>query len=290
MRSMTGIGSGRATIDDLSLHLELRSVNHRFLDFNIRLPPAMTDLEGRLRERIEAEVGRGRISVTAELEARASRAEVAFDREYLESFLRSAATLAQQLKVDNDLRLSHLMALEGVVQRRERQIPRKTCEALLDAALDQALVRFQRMRDKEGKKLGRDLAARLRQLETQLKIVRRHSRNMAEELRERLQHRLDAAHARDTVEPQRLAAEVALLADRATITEEVERLESHLEQFRESLRSDEPVAKRLGFLLQEMHREVNTTGSKAAQLPVTNAVVRMKEELENMREQIQNLE
>jgi uncharacterized protein (TIGR00255 family) len=113
---------------------------------------------------------------------------------------------------------------------------------------------------------------------------------MAQELRERLEQRLKVARAKDSVDPQRLAGEVALLADRATISEEVERMESHITQFRDSLGQSEPVAKRLGFLLQEMHREVNTTGSKAMQLAVTNAVVRMKEELESMREQIQNLE
>jgi uncharacterized protein (TIGR00255 family) len=146
------------------------------------------------------------------------------------------------------------------------------------------------MREKEGGKLARDLGRRLTRVEKELAIVRRRSQGMGRELRERLEHRLRLAEAKDAVDPQRLAAEVALLVDRATISEEVERLESHLGQFRESLASEDPVAKRLGFLLQEMHREVNTTGSKAVQIEVTHAVVRMKEELESMREQIQNLE
>jgi len=287
---MTGIGSGRAKVEDLSLNLELRSVNHRFLDFAVRLPTPLSDLEPRLRQRIEKVVDRGRITVSAELQARHSQLTVDFDKEYLQDFVKSARSLARELKVEDDLSLSSLLAVEGVFQRREREIPRKLREQLLDQALDQALERFQSMREKEGRKLARDLTARLGRIERELKVVRKHSTSMGAELRQRLEQRLKAARAKDAVDPQRMAQEVALLADRATISEEVERLESHIGQFRESLEQDLPVAKRLGFLLQEMHREVNTTGSKAVQLPVTNAVVRMKEELESMREQIQNLE
>jgi uncharacterized protein (TIGR00255 family) len=287
---MTGIGTGRAKIDDLSLQLELRSVNHRFLDLSLRLPPALSDLEPHLRQRIAAVVDRGRITVNAELESQVSRLEVEFDRVALEEFLSSARRLARDLDVEDDLRLSSLVNVEGIFRRREKEIPRKRREELLDRALEQALERFQRMREKEGGKLARDLGRRLTRVEKELAIVRRRSQGMGRELRERLEHRLRLAEAKDAVDPQRLAAEVALLVDRATISEEVERLESHLGQFRESLASEDPVAKRLGFLLQEMHREVNTTGSKAVQIEVTHAVVRMKEELESMREQIQNLE
>lgn len=290
MRSMTGIGSGTAREGDLGLELEIRSVNHRFLDLSIRLPSCMGEFESIVRDRLQAAVGRGRVTLSAELDRGPGQAEVEFDRAFVAAFVQSMRELGHQLDLGGDISLSDVVGLEDAYRRREREIPAEVRERLLDEALTAALEPFQQMRDREGEKLARDLAQRLDTVAHGMKEIAAQSDGLAETLRRRLEERLALAKAEDAVDPQRLAAEVALLVDRATISEEVERMDSHLEQARECLETDGPVAKRLGFLLQEMHREVNTMGSKSSLLETTNVVVRLKEELENMREQIQNLE
>lgn len=287
---MTGIGSGTSREGDLTLELEIRSVNHRFLDLSIRLPSCMAELETTVRERLQAAVGRGRVSLSADLERGAGGAEVEFDQAFVAAYVQSMRELGHKLDLGGDLSLSDVVRLEDAYRRREPEIPVAVREKLVDEALAAALEPFQQMRDREGEKLARDLAQRLDAVADGMKQIAAQSGGLSETLRRRLEERLTLARAQDAVDPQRLAAEVALLVDRATISEEVERMDSHLDQARECLRTDGPVAKRLGFLLQEMHREVNTMGSKSSLLEITNVVVRLKEELENMREQIQNLE
>lgn len=290
MRSMTGIGNGRASRDEISLEIEVRSVNHRFLDLSSRLPSALTEFEPRIRERIQAEISRGRVTLAAELEAGDGGTTVEFDHGFVEAFVRSLRELGHRLDIADDLALSHVAALEEAYRQREREIPHDVRAALVEEALDGALDQLQRMREKEGDSLARELGRRLDAVAEHMRTIAAHSEDLGVTLRKRLEERLAAARAEDAVDPQRLAAEVALLVDRATISEEVERMASHLEQARECLDADGPAAKRLGFLLQEMHREVNTMGSKSSLLEITNAVVHLKEELESMREQIQNLE
>jgi uncharacterized protein (TIGR00255 family) len=216
--------------------------------------------------------------------------EIEFDHAFVEAFVQSVRELGHRLDLDGSLTLSDVARLEEAYRRREKEIPRAVREELLDEALFQALERFQEMRRREGAELARGLAARLDAVEEQMRGIAARAEDLGTELRRRLELRLEAAGAEGAVDPQRLAAEVALLVDRATISEEVERMDSHLAQARDCLEADGPAAKRLGFLLQEMHREVNTMGSKSTLLEITNAVVRLKEELESMREQIQNLE
>lgn len=290
MRSMTGMGIGQAHRGETSVRVEIRSVNNRFLDLGFRIPSALSEFEAGLRDRIQKSVTRGRVSVTVELERGQRDLQVRFNEPFVEAVLRSAREIADRHGLEADLDLADLMNLEDVFTVREAELPEDLAHELLDQAFAEALAGYTAMREAEGAKLRDDLLRRIDTIVQQLGRVRERADEVPKELRRKLEQRLERLNASDAVDPQRLAAEVALLADKATVSEEIERLESHLDQFRETVDDGGAGAKRLGFLLQEMHREVNTTGSKSTDLEITDAVMRMKEELENLREQIQNLE
>ena len=290
MRSMTGIGNGRAREGRRELRVEIRSVNHRFLDVALRLPDALASFETELRQRLQEVVDRGRLSVAVEFEQSEVPLVVRFDEAFVRAFVEESRRVAQQHGLRDDLGVRDLAAIDRAFVVEEAELEEDLARRLLFAAFDDALDAYQTMRAAEGDKLAAELARRIDRVAEQVEIVRGQAERIPDELRRRLEERLEKMGAKDAVDPQRLAQEVVLLVDRATVHEELERMDSHLAQFRETLGAEGPVAKRLGFLLQEMHREVNTTGSKSSDLTITNAVVRMKEEIENVREQIQNLE
>lgn len=290
MRSMTGMGIGQSHSGSTSIRVEVRSVNNRFLDLGLRVPPALAGFEGGLREKVQAVVSRGRVTVNVELERGQDDVEVKFNEPFIHAVLESAREVAAHQGLEADLDLADLMNLDAAFTVHEADLPEDLVEKLLDEAFSAALADYTAMREAEGAKLRDDLLRRLDAIDTHMKVVSDRAAEVPAELRRKLEQRLERMGAGDAVDPQRIAAEVALLADRATVSEEIERMESHIAQFRETAGHGGAGAKRLGFLLQEMHREVNTTGSKSTDLQITDAVVRMKEELENLREQIQNLE
>jgi uncharacterized protein (TIGR00255 family) len=290
MRSMTGMGIGRAHRGGTEIRVEIRSVNNRFLDLSFRIPPALTEFEPALRERVQNDVTRGRVTINVELERGDDDLEARFHEPFIEAVLAGAREIAEKHGLEAEFDLADLMNLDGVFTVVEKDLPQQLVQSLLEEAFAAAVSDYAAMRETEGAKLRDDLLARLKVITESLDVVRERAEEVPAELRRKLEQRLERAGASDAVDPQRLAAEVALLVDKATVSEEIERMESHIGQFRETVGNGGAVAKRLGFLLQEMHREVNTTGSKSTDLQITGAVVRMKEELENLREQIQNLE
>ncbi len=290
MRSMTGMGSGSAKVKGLTVRVELRSVNHRFLDLALRTPTSLNIYEPLVRERIAGALSRGRVTVNLDLEAEAGHHEIVVNEDYIDAYLKAARAMARRHALGGELDLAHVASLPDAFQVRERSVPEKALKGLVQKALNGALLELDSMRQKEGRALVRELKKRSRAIATHLKGIKSSASRQPMELRRRLEDRIQAAGAKDVVDPQRLAQELVLLAEKATITEEIERLDSHLVQFNDTLGGDGPAAKRLGFLLQEMHREVNTIGSKSTDLGITDRVIRMKEEVENIREQIQNLE
>jgi uncharacterized protein (TIGR00255 family) len=281
---------GSARKQGCTLRVELRSVNHRFLDLNIRMPSLFNEEEQRLRDKLSTAIDRGRVTVSVEFERPQSTVQLEVNDAFVRAYVESARKLARKHKLDDHVELDRVLALPEALRVREPEIPQSVLHELLESATSQALKRFQTMRDREGKQLASELTKRLGIIEAQTAKVKKGAAKVPAEIRRRLEERLAKLNAKDAVDPSRLAAEVALLVDRASITEEIERLESHCKQFRSCLKSTGPSAKRMGFLLQEMHREVNTTGSKSNDLSITQAVLVMKEELEGLREQIQNLE
>jgi uncharacterized protein (TIGR00255 family) len=293
MRSMTGFGTGAASVGGVTVSAELRAVNHRFLDITTRLPATLVPLENELRERLKSRLARGRVTVTAQVSLADDTTPVVLDEARLVQGLgllqKAADRLEQATGRRPEIGLDHLLAIPDLFRTEETELAPETLSEALGRALDAALDQLLAMKEKEGAELTAELRERMRRLRERMTEVERLAPDAASEALERLRGRL-AQLGTENLDPQRLAQEAALLADRVSINEECERLRSHCEQFEQALADGDQVGKRLNFLLQEMHREINTMGSKTNLLAITAAVVAMKDEVESMREQVQNLE
>lgn len=290
---MTAYGRGEAAGQGFVFRVEIRTLNHRFLDLQLRLPKTILILEDHLRKLVSARLSRGRVEVYVNLEyqeqvqptLKLNRPLVAAVIALLEE-LQAAAELPQPWGWDQ------LLAFPELITRESPTDPAaELLWPVLEAAALSALEQLEAMRCQEGEYLGREMAKHLRAIAEQLQLIRREAAQVPALYRQKLMERLSQLLPTEPqVDPQRLAQEVAFLADRADITEEVERLASHLQQFETTLAAPTPCGRKLDFLLQEMQREVNTIGAKAAGLAIINAVLTVKSELERLREQVQNLE
>ncbi len=293
VRSMTGFGAGEGTVGGVTIAVELRSVNHRFLDVALKLPNALAPYEFEIRNLLRERVARGRVTCSAQFLGDLAVGAAGIDQERLEQGLALLQLLADRVERETrrrpTLELSHVLAIPDLFGGAEAGVDQESVLGALRAALEAATTALQIMRDREGAELAAELAGRAARLRSQLAEVERLTPTVARETLDRLNARLTQL-VTDGIDPQRLAQEAAILADRASIGEECERLASHLEQFEQTLAETGQVAKRLNFLLQEMHREVNTMGAKTSLLTLTQLVIGMKEEIENLREQVQNLE
>jgi uncharacterized protein (TIGR00255 family) len=293
MLSMTGFGSGEATRGVVTVTVEMRSVNHRFHDASLKLPSALQFLEIDVRNRLKDSIARGRVTCAASLAvdpaAAAPRLEPARIDAALALLQDAAARLGHATGLPQDIRLEHLIRVPDLFTPAQADLDRAELQAAFDAAFEEALAGLQAMRAQEGAKLVAEMHERLAAIETGLKNVEARVPEAAEEAHRKLSERL-AELLDGEVDPQRLAQEAAFLADKANINEECERLGIHLQHYRAALDGGGQVAKRLNFLLQEMHREVNTMGSKTNLMAITQLVIGLKDEVESMREQVQNLE
>ncbi|MEZ4388012.1 MAG: YicC/YloC family endoribonuclease [Candidatus Krumholzibacteriia bacterium] len=293
MLSMTGFGSGEATSGPVTVTVELRSVNHRFLDASIKLPSALGFLEIDIRNRLKDGLARGRVTCAATLTldpaASAPRLEAARVDAALGLLQDAAARLEARTGQAQDIRLEHLLRVPDVFIAAQAELSRDQLQAAFDQAFAAALAGLQAMKQQEGQKLVAEMRERVGAIAAGLAEVQRLAPLAAEEAHRKLSDRLRELLDGE-VDPQRLAQEAAYLADKANINEECERLGIHLQHYVDALDSGGQVAKRLNFLLQEMHREVNTMGSKTNLMAITQTVIAMKDEVESLREQVQNLE
>ncbi len=282
MRSMTGHGRGTAETDDRRVTVEVRAVNHRFLDLKVRVP-LEAEVERRAAEAIRRRVERGAITVSVREEGPGTRA-VRVDLPLARGVFDALCELQRNLGIQGPISMALIASQPGVLAFGEPP----EGDALFLAALDAALEAMVAMRRAEGEALARDLGARLDRLEALARDITRLAGGMPLALAARLRERLDRLGA--DVPPERLAAEAALLADRADVTEELVRLASHLKQARELVAAEAASGRKLDFLVQEMGREVNTVGSKSPSAEISRCVVEAKAELEKIREQVQNVE
>ena len=292
IRSMTGYGRAEAQTASGRFTVEMRSVNHRFGEVLVRLPRDLAPLEDRVRAVVQTRVLRGRVEVTVIREDRATRTKtVRADVDLATAYAQALKELAGVLRVREGMTLAQVAALPDVIRVEETKEDLDTLWPQLATALEEATTDLVEMREAEGRRLAEDLETRLRHVEELARGVEARSRGAVGEFVTRLRERIAALLGEVPVDENRLAAEVAIFAERSDVSEEVTRLRSHVAQFRQDLRDAEgAVGRRLEFVLQEMGREVNTTGAKANDLEITRAVISMKGELESMREQIQNVE
>lgn len=292
IRSMTGFGRADAQTPFGRFTVEIRSVNHRFGEVLVRLPRDLAPLEDRVRAAVQTRVQRGRVEVTVLREDRTARTKaVRADLELAAAYTQALRELADALGVPDGLTLTQLAAYPDIVRVEETKDDLETLWPQLLPAVETAAADLVGMREAEGRRLAEDLESRLQRVDALSAGVETRARLVAGEYAVRLRERIQQLMGEVPVDENRLAAEVAIFADRSDVSEEVTRLRSHIAQFRQELAtSDGAVGRRLEFVLQEMGREVNTTGAKANDLEITRAVIAMKGELESMREQIQNVE
>ncbi len=291
IRSMTGFGAGRRTGKGFGLDLEVRAVNHRFLQVKIRVPREAAYLEGPLEEGVRKRVRRGSLTLRVDLERTAPPGTL-LDREYLASYVKELKGLEKELGIPAGLDLARLVELPGVVLESQGPDPREVRKKALQA-LGEALDQLEEMRLREGAALVADMEKRRARMGRLLGRIRKLAPQVQEKARKRLAGRLEevlAPFLEGKEQGDRVYQEAAFLLEKMDFTEEVVRLESHLAQWEHLVEKGGEVGKRLEFLLQEMGREINTLGTKAGDVGIAHLVVELKAEAEKLKEQVQNLE
>ena len=291
MYSMTGYGRGTASLDGRELTIELKSVNNRFLDIGMKLPRQLSFLEDGLRKLLNDALSRGHVDVFVNYRNLRSDAKtVRVDEALLQAYLTSARESAKALDLEDDLTLSKALTLPDVTTILPADEDQQALTELATTAMTEAIEGLKAMRLKEGERLKLDLNARMDTMTGYAAAIEKRAPAVAEEYRTKLTARIEELLGETEVDRARLATEVAIFADRAAIDEEIVRLNTHLIHFRELLEADEPVGRKMDFLVQEMNRECNTIGSKANDAALTSIVLLSKAEIEKLREQIQNIE
>ena len=291
IHSMTGYGKGEARQDDITVTVEIKTVNHRYADISVKLPRTFLSLENGVRKQIAAVVGRGKVDVYVNYEL-ASEAQVVpkLNNELAVAYHKLFVELAGNLNLQDRISIDHIINQRDVVRVEEAEIDESTMESCLRSATAVALESLLAMRAAEGEETRKDIEDRLNVTETILAQIEQRAPQVPAEWQERLTERLERLQQNVEWDPQRVAQEIAVYADRCDISEEITRFKSHLVQFRGMLDDQEPVGRRMDFLVQELNREVNTMGSKSNDAELTTAVVTLKSELEKIREQVQNIE
>lgn len=291
LQSMTGYGRGEASRSDLTVVVELKSVNNRFLDLNLRCPREYMPLEPRIANLLKQPFTRGRIDAFVRRSVAGSSQQVVADNALALEYAKviSELSLVVGSAASGEVPLSFILGQPGVLSVTEAPVDVSGEWSIVEVALNAAVQDLLDMRAAEGEAMARDFRQNLDDMRTRIGEIEAVSKG----LNERLQARLEARIKRlvtERLDPYRVAQEIAIMADKADVNEELMRLRSHCDQFDEALIAPDPVGRRLDFLLQEMNREVNTIGSKAAEHPISQRVVDLKTTLERMREMSANVE
>jgi uncharacterized protein (TIGR00255 family) len=291
MQSMTGFGSGEVQTADLHLTVEARSVNHRYLDVVFRYPRSYTPFEPRMKRLVGDYFARGRIDIKlVEQRGSAGRRTIWLDERLAQQYHAALQQLQERFQLPGSIDLAALLSLRELLTVEEADADLEAAWDVLARGLEEALQALRRMRQQEGEFLGRDLHERLQALGRQAEAIHQRRPQVVTAYQERLEQRVRELFQQFELDPNRLHQEAILFAERTDITEELVRLESHLQAFEGLLMATESVGRKMEFLLQEMHREVNTIASKSNDADISQRVVDMKSELEKMREQVQNVE
>jgi uncharacterized protein (TIGR00255 family) len=292
MKSMTGFGRGTVSGDDFNVAVEIKTVNNRYLDIHLRLTQDLSPLETMIRRRISARLSRGRVDLTINFE-RTGATTYEVNRPLIAGYISAMLEIKEQFNLGGEIDVNTVTRVPGALAPGRSGIDDQST-AGLEQALDQALDSLESMRASEGAALTDEMRVRIAKIEAEVPIIEAAAAGLVDSYRQRLQKRIAELISRggQTVEldPGRLAQEVAYLADRSDITEELARLRSHLEQFRAAIDSQGEIGKRLDFLLQELNREANTLLAKSTEISIKDAGLVIKAEVEKLREQVQNVE
>jgi uncharacterized protein (TIGR00255 family) len=291
IRSMTGFGRQQTPWQDGSVTVEMRSVNHRFLEIACRLPRPLSHLEDSFKKAIQHRCTRGRIDITVTVQGGKGRAgSFNLDQALAKQYHQALRTLKKSLKLSGSINLALMAGLPDVVSVSDQTTEDPKLAKIVQQLTTQALTDLEGMRTREGKALAEDMSVRIQTIRGHQMLVAARTPLLAQEIFDRMKTRVEKLLGSEVPDHPRLYQELAVYADRGDITEEIVRLDSHMIQFEQTLKRTESVGKTLDFLLQEIGREVNTIGSKANDAEIAGHVVQMKAELERIREQVQNVE
>jgi uncharacterized protein (TIGR00255 family) len=288
--SMTGYGRAEIEKGDFRFTVEINTVNNRFLEYQMRLPKTLSQLENNIKNLLGTRFNRGKIMVTVTWEQEQAEGSIVLDEARADAYFRVYQLLKQRFSLEGALRMSDFAALPDLVKVGKQDEDLEKIWNIFKEALEAAADATHAMRQTEGANLVRDMLARTEGIRAVSDEIEALSGQNVKLYQERLKSRIEELLQGGQIDDERIAVEVALLADKSDITEECVRLKSHLEQFQSSLMETGPVGKRLNFILQELNREANTTGDKSAFYEISRRVILVKEEIERLREQVQNIE
>lgn len=290
IKSMTGYGQGKYTNEGRDYTVEIKAINHRYNDITVKLPRYLNFLEDTIRKYISNTLNRGKIDVYISLKNMSEKGrEIKVDRLLAGMYVKELREVAKEYELDDDITATSVLRFPDVFA-----VENESLEDLywneLKNALDDALANINKARSLEGERLANDIRSRLDKISEIIPIVEDASKKLLDEYKTKLENRINELNANEIIDESRLGVEIVLFADKSSICEEITRLKSHIESFKDMLNVEGPIGKKIDFLIQEMNRETNTIGSKANSLGITKYVIEMKNELENIREQIQNIE
>ena len=290
MKSMTGFGRANYENDCRMYNIEIKSVNHRYCDISVKLPRSISYLEEKIKKEIASNISRGKVDISITFENNSSKGRnIKINKELAKIYIQELRELANENNINDNIPVTEISKFPEVLviqNVEDEEIIWKEVNTCLEEAINNFII----MRKQEGSKIKEDLKTRLSAIKQKVSKISEYSTRLVEEYVVKLETRIKEILKTDIVDKERLNQEIVIYADKCSVEEELTRLESHISQFSNMMEENIPVGKKIDFLIQEMNREINTIGSKSGSLEITNLVIETKTELEDIREQIQNIE
>lgn len=291
IKSMTGYGSAKGTVEGIEVSVELKSVNNKFLDTSVRLPRSFIFAEESIKSAVQSHISRGKVDVFVTVDtSMADDMVVRVNEPLLKGYLDALNHIAEEYKLPNDVSTMSVSRFPDVLSVEKKELDAEAVAEGIKAIAEKALCDFDLMREREGEKLKVDVLDKLATIEKLVTIIEENSPKTVAEYRERLLNKMHEVLGTSGVDETRIITEAAIFADKVAVDEETVRLRSHMSQLKTMLDGGSPIGRKIDFLLQEFNREANTTGSKCQNAEIAHVVVELKSEIEKIREQIQNIE
>lgn len=291
MKSMTGYGKGQYYDKQRKYVVEIKSVNSKYLDINIKLPKALSMFEEDVRKGISTCISRGKIDIIASFENSSNIGRKMYiDENIFENLLSETDRISKKFNIQNNITMSNIIDLDGVINFVNDEENQEILKVELITALREAIDNFIQMRALEGEQIKADILKKIEILQSNIELIEKLSYNIVDEYKNKIESRLQQYILEEDIDKARILTEIIIFADKMTIDEEIIRLKSHIKQLIKEVNSPGAIGKKLDFIIQEMNRETNTIGSKTNKLEITDLVIANKAILENIREQIQNIE
>lgn len=291
IKSMTGYGSAKGTVEGIEISIELKSVNNKFLDTAVRMPRSFLFAEETIKQVVSSHISRGKVDVFVTVDSSgADDMVVKVNEPLLRGYLEALNTISEDFGLINDATAMSVSHFPDVLTAEKKELDAEAVAEGMRAVAEQALCDFDRMRMTEGEKLKADVLLKLQNIEGFVTVIEENSPKTVKEYRDRLYAKLSEVLGTSGIDEARILTEAAVFADKIAVDEETVRLRSHIAQLRQMLEAGSPIGRKIDFLLQEFNREANTTGSKCQNSDIAHVVVDLKSEIEKIREQIQNIE